>query len=79
MAACVVGAVMIGMAFMASKLGSVLQAGMTIAGGMSGPVFGIFILGIAFPRVGKAGAWTGLIIATVSNVSFSYNIYTLTF
>ena len=56
---------MIGMAFLASGLGTVMQAGMTILGAMNGPVFGIFLVAIGMPKVGKLGAWAGLIISSV--------------
>ncbi|XP_037079489.1 sodium-coupled monocarboxylate transporter 1-like [Pollicipes pollicipes] len=52
-----------GMAFMASQLGGVLQAAATVTGAVSGPVFGVFTLGIFIPFANGKGAVAGLVTA----------------
>ncbi|XP_071105138.1 sodium-dependent multivitamin transporter-like [Haliotis cracherodii] len=49
----------IGLTFVVSRLGSVLQATYTIGSITNGPLFGLFILGMFFPSANKMGAFVG--------------------
>ncbi|XP_067855321.1 sodium-coupled monocarboxylate transporter 1-like isoform X2 [Heptranchias perlo] len=55
------GAVCIGMAGLASLMGSLLQAALTIFGIVGGPVLGLFTLGILFSWANSTGGIVGLI------------------
>ncbi|TSN30257.1 Sodium-dependent multivitamin transporter [Bagarius yarrelli] len=55
------GLVCLAMAYIASLMGSVLQAALSIFGMVGGPLLGLFCLGIFFPWANPAGAVTGLI------------------
>ncbi|XP_073507569.1 sodium-coupled monocarboxylate transporter 1 isoform X1 [Phyllobates terribilis] len=61
------GAVCIGMAGLASLMGGLLQAALSIFGMVGGPLLGLFSLGILFPFVNSLGAIVGLLVGfTVS-------------
>uniref|UniRef100_A0A8C1AGH5 Solute carrier family 5 member 8, like n=2 Tax=Cyprinus carpio TaxID=7962 RepID=A0A8C1AGH5_CYPCA len=55
------GAVCIGMAGVASLMGNILQAALSIFGMISGPLFGLYMLGIFFRCVNSTGGLVGLI------------------
>ncbi|KAM3858990.1 sodium-coupled monocarboxylate transporter 1 [Diretmus argenteus] len=55
------GALCIGMAGLASLMGGVLQAAVTIFGIIGGPLLGLFTLGILCPFANSTGALTGLV------------------
>ncbi|KAM6437692.1 sodium-coupled monocarboxylate transporter 1-like [Liasis olivaceus] len=55
------GAVCIGMAALASFLGALLQAALTIFGMVGGPLLGLFSLGILCPFANSVGSFIGLI------------------
>ncbi|NXJ78717.1 SC5A8 protein, partial [Trogon melanurus] len=55
------GIVCIGMAGLASLMGTMLQAALSIFGMIGGPLLGLFTLGILFPFVNEIGAFVGLI------------------
>ncbi|XP_061689059.1 sodium-coupled monocarboxylate transporter 1 isoform X2 [Syngnathoides biaculeatus] len=57
------GAVCIGMAGVASLLGSVLQAALSIFGMLSGPLLGIYLLGMLFPAANSNGGLTGMLLS----------------
>ncbi|KAM4614700.1 sodium-coupled monocarboxylate transporter 1 [Polymixia lowei] len=57
----VYGALCIGMAGLASIMGGVLQAAVTIFGVIGGPLLGLFILGILCPFANSTGGLTGLL------------------
>uniref|UniRef100_A0A3B4ZMR4 Sodium-coupled monocarboxylate transporter 1-like n=1 Tax=Stegastes partitus TaxID=144197 RepID=A0A3B4ZMR4_9TELE len=59
------GALCIGMAGVASAMGSVLQAALSIFGMISGPLLGLYTLGILFRTSNSTGALTGLITGLV--------------
>ncbi|XP_051986420.1 sodium-coupled monocarboxylate transporter 1-like [Xyrauchen texanus] len=55
------GAVCIGMAGIASLMGNILQAALSIFGMISGPLLGLYLLGIFFRCVNSIGGLVGLI------------------
>ncbi|KAM9312439.1 sodium-coupled monocarboxylate transporter 1 [Gastrophryne carolinensis] len=55
------GAVCIGMAGLASLMGALLQAALSIFGMVGGPLLGLFSLGIIFPFANSLGAVIGLL------------------
>ncbi|XP_009863490.1 PREDICTED: sodium-coupled monocarboxylate transporter 1, partial [Apaloderma vittatum] len=55
------GIVCIGMAGLASLMGTMLQAALSIFGMIGGPLLGLFSLGILFPFVNEIGAFVGLL------------------
>ncbi|XP_060925124.1 sodium-coupled monocarboxylate transporter 1 [Limanda limanda] len=59
------GAVCIGMAGVASMMGSVLQAALSIFGMISGPLLGLYLLGMLFRTTNSVGGLLGLIIGLV--------------
>uniref|UniRef100_A0A1A8H2S1 Solute carrier family 5 (Sodium-dependent vitamin transporter), member 6 n=1 Tax=Nothobranchius korthausae TaxID=1143690 RepID=A0A1A8H2S1_9TELE len=58
--ALVYGLVCLAMAYIASIMGSVLQAAFSIFGMMGGPLLGLFCLGMFFPWANSVGAVVGL-------------------
>ncbi|XP_012935607.1 sodium-coupled monocarboxylate transporter 1 [Aplysia californica] len=63
--ALVFGAICLGLTFVASQLGSVLQAALSLFGMIGGPLLGVFSLGMFFPWANKWGAFSGLISGLV--------------
>ncbi|MBN3302937.1 SC5A6 protein, partial [Amia calva] len=59
------GLVCLGMAYIASLMGSVLQAALSIFGMVGGPLLGVFCLGMFFPWANSTGALTGLLAGLV--------------
>ncbi|XP_034061658.1 sodium-coupled monocarboxylate transporter 1 isoform X2 [Gymnodraco acuticeps] len=59
------GAVCIGMAGVASVMGSILQAALSIFGMISGPLLGLYLLGMLFRTSNSIGALVGMIIGLV--------------
>ncbi|XP_048841179.1 solute carrier family 5 member 6a [Brienomyrus brachyistius] len=59
------GLVCLAMAYIASQMGSVLQAALSIFGMVGGPLLGLFCLGMFFPWANSAGAITGLVAGLV--------------
>ncbi|XP_057614045.1 sodium-coupled monocarboxylate transporter 1 [Chionomys nivalis] len=55
------GALCIGMAAVASLMGALLQAALSIFGMVGGPLLGLFSLGILVPFANSIGAFTGLL------------------
>ncbi|XP_071107715.1 sodium-coupled monocarboxylate transporter 1-like [Haliotis cracherodii] len=58
--ALVLGVVCLGLTYVASVLGSVLQAALSLFGMIGGPLLGLFTLGMMFPWANKWGAGVGL-------------------
>lgn len=59
--ALVYGLVCLAMAYVASIMGSVLQAAFSIFGMVGGPLLGLFCLGLFFPWANSTGALVGLV------------------
>ncbi|XP_046882568.1 sodium-coupled monocarboxylate transporter 1 [Hypomesus transpacificus] len=59
------GAVCIGMAAVASLMGSILQAALSVFGMISGPLLGLYLLGMFFRTTNSTGGLTGLILGLV--------------
>nr|XP_046239062.1 sodium-coupled monocarboxylate transporter 1 [Scatophagus argus] len=59
------GALCIGMAGVASLMGSILQAALSIFGMISGPLLGLYLLGMLFRTSNSTGGLVGLIIGLV--------------
>ncbi|KAF5890371.1 sodium-dependent multivitamin transporter-like, partial [Clarias magur] len=55
------GLVCLAMAYIASLMGSVLQAALSIFGMVGGPLLGVFCLGMFFPWANSIGAVSGLV------------------
>jgi len=63
--AVVLGVVCLGLTYVASKLGSVLQAALSLFGMIGGPLLGLFTLGMMFPWSNSIGAFVGLMTGLV--------------
>lgn len=61
--ACMYGLVCLAMAFLASLMGSVLSAALSIFGMVGGPLLGLFIVGMLFPWTNAIGAISGLAVS----------------
>ncbi|XP_006628447.2 sodium-coupled monocarboxylate transporter 1 isoform X1 [Lepisosteus oculatus] len=59
------GALCIGMAALSSLMGGILQAALSIFGMISGPLLGLYLLGMLFPCGNTTGGLTGLITSLV--------------
>uniref|UniRef100_A0AAR2KX84 Solute carrier family 5 member 6a n=1 Tax=Pygocentrus nattereri TaxID=42514 RepID=A0AAR2KX84_PYGNA len=59
------GLVCLAMAYIASLMGSVLQAALSIFGMVGGPLLGLFCLGMFFPWANSIGAVVGLVAGLV--------------
>ncbi|XP_056130091.1 sodium-coupled monocarboxylate transporter 1 [Lampris incognitus] len=61
----VFGFLCIGMAGVASMMGSILQAALSVFGMISGPLLGLYLLGMFFRSSNSTGGLTGLILGLV--------------
>lgn len=59
------GVIMMALALLASKMGGLIQAAITVLAIVAGPVMGVFMLGVAVPICGKKGAMAGLLASIV--------------
>ncbi|CAG2112328.1 unnamed protein product [Medioppia subpectinata] len=62
------GLIAIGMAFIVSRIDSVLQAAISIAGALVGPMFGLFLLGVLCPFANTFGVLCGLFAGEIFGV-----------
>uniref|UniRef100_A0A8C7D6V0 Solute carrier family 5 member 8, like n=1 Tax=Oncorhynchus kisutch TaxID=8019 RepID=A0A8C7D6V0_ONCKI len=71
------GFLCIGMAAIASLMGSILQAALSIFGMISGPLLGLYVLGMFWRTANSTGGLTGLIVGLVITlwVGFGAQIY----
>ncbi|XP_030840353.1 sodium-dependent multivitamin transporter isoform X1 [Strongylocentrotus purpuratus] len=60
----VYGAGAIGLAFVASKMGSLVQMANTVLGALGGPILGVFTLGLLYKRSNTGGALIGMLVGT---------------
>ncbi|XP_059167278.1 sodium-coupled monocarboxylate transporter 1-like [Physella acuta] len=58
--ALIFGLVCLGLTYVASQLGNILQAALSLFGMIGGPLLGVFSLGMFFPWANKWGAYSGL-------------------
>ncbi|XP_022084929.1 sodium-dependent multivitamin transporter-like isoform X2 [Acanthaster planci] len=58
----VFGVISIGLAFLASKLGSLVKTANTVVGGVGGPLLGVFSLGMLYRRANTGGALIGILV-----------------
>ncbi|XP_077482936.1 sodium-coupled monocarboxylate transporter 1-like [Amblyomma americanum] len=56
------GLLTIGLAFVAGTVGSILKAAFAMSGALSGPLLGVFTMGLLIPPCNKKGALTGLLL-----------------
>lgn len=63
--ACSYGLLCLGMAYISSQMGPVLQAAISIFGMVGGPLLGLFCLGMFFPCANPPGAIVGLLAGLV--------------
>ncbi|XP_038064009.1 sodium-dependent multivitamin transporter-like [Patiria miniata] len=56
------GVASIGLAFVASKLGSLVKMANTVLGGVGGPLLGVFSLGMLYRRANTGGALIGILV-----------------
>ncbi|XP_037562328.1 putative sodium-dependent multivitamin transporter [Dermacentor silvarum] len=56
------GLLTIGLAFVAGTVGSILKAAFAMSGALSGPLLGVFTMGLLFPVSNKKGALAGLLL-----------------
>ncbi|XP_063961535.1 sodium-dependent multivitamin transporter-like isoform X1 [Lytechinus pictus] len=53
-----------GLAFVASKMGSLVQMANTVLGALGGPILGVFTLGVLYKRCNTGGALLGMLVGT---------------
>ncbi|XP_071107016.1 sodium-coupled monocarboxylate transporter 1-like [Haliotis cracherodii] len=61
--AVVFGIICLGLTWVASKLGDILQAALSLFGMLGAPMLGLFTLGMLFPWANKWGAYSGLFVS----------------
>ncbi|KAK3091104.1 hypothetical protein FSP39_017149 [Pinctada imbricata] len=71
------GFICLGLTYVASLLGGVLQAALALFGVMGGPILGVFTLGMLFPWANQKGAVTGMLSALVFMlwISVGYQVH----
>ncbi|XP_076445209.1 sodium-coupled monocarboxylate transporter 1-like [Babylonia areolata] len=70
--ALIFGAICLALTYVASLLGNVLQAALSLFGMIAGPLLGLFTLGMIFPWANKWGALVGLLLSLT--VTFTMGI-----
>ncbi|XP_074065952.1 sodium-dependent multivitamin transporter [Macrotis lagotis] len=63
--AVIYGLICLGMAYLSSLMGPVLQAAISIFGMVGGPLLGLFCLGFFFPCANSTGAVVGLLVGLI--------------
>ncbi|XP_056654734.1 sodium-coupled monocarboxylate transporter 1 isoform X2 [Monodelphis domestica] len=69
------GIICIGMAALASLMGSMLQAALSIFGMIGGPLLGLFTLGILFPLANSNGAFIGILCGFITSLWIGVGAY----
>ncbi|KAF0307766.1 Sodium-coupled monocarboxylate transporter 1 [Amphibalanus amphitrite] len=69
------GVMAVGLAFLVSKFGGVLQASLAINGALSGPVLGVFSLGLFIPFANGKGAVVGMLSASALSMWAVFGAY----
>ncbi|XP_062594392.1 sodium-coupled monocarboxylate transporter 1-like [Saccostrea cucullata] len=75
--ALIFGFICLGLTYVASLLGGVLQAALALFGVIGGPLLGVFTLGMLFPWANEKGAVTGMLTSLVFMlwISVGYQIH----
>lgn len=68
------GILVIGLAFVVSKLGSLVEATNTVIGLVGGPILALFIAGIFIRRIGATPALWGAVLGFAISVSVKYQL-----
>src|SRR6266446_5656740 len=66
------GIVLIGIAVLASRWGSVFTTGLTIASLVYGPMLGAFLLGVLTKRANQTGVMTGMAVSLISMLAVKF-------
>jgi SSS family solute:Na+ symporter len=66
------GIVLIGIAVLASRWGSVFTTGLTIASLVYGPMLGAFLLGVLTKRANQTGVMTGMGVSLISMLAVKF-------
>ncbi|KAL7643094.1 UNVERIFIED_CONTAM: hypothetical protein RMT77_006384 [Armadillidium vulgare] len=64
----VVGAVLIGLAIIASNTKHLMELGLICANSLNGPLLGLFLIGFFLPKCNLKGIWTGIVGSTVFSI-----------
>lgn len=67
-----IGVLTLGVAFLASKLGTLIQLALGIHGAIGGPILGLFTLGMIFESANETGAVIGTVMALVINAIMTF-------
>ncbi|XP_015109706.1 putative sodium-dependent multivitamin transporter [Diachasma alloeum] len=76
--ALLIGIISLGIAFLASTMGSLLQVAVAINGAIGGPLLGFFTLGMFFESANETGAVVGLVLALVGSMITAFSMKPLT-
>ncbi|KAB7507143.1 Sodium-coupled monocarboxylate transporter 1 [Armadillidium nasatum] len=73
----IIGVITIGTALIASRASSLIQFTLSLTGVAYGGVYGVFLLGLLFPKSNAKGVWTGMIASMYPYVVLwiSYTLY----
>ncbi|XP_030855923.1 sodium-dependent multivitamin transporter-like [Strongylocentrotus purpuratus] len=67
----VYGCITLGLAFVATKLGSLIQMSNSVLGPIGGPIVGVFSVGMLYKRANSGGAIAGLVVGSVFGIGMS--------
>lgn len=68
-----IGFITLGVAFLASKLGALIQLALGIHGAIGGPILGLFTLGMVFESANETGAVIGTVTALIINAVIAFS------
>lgn len=69
----IMGLVSLSIAFLASKMGALIQAVMAIHGATGGPILGLFTMGMFMESVEEIGAITGTVVAIITSMIMAFS------